>query len=145
MPSWLVEILTVENFSFYFKVHIFFSHLQERPFTMWLDCWPLPGYCVPGDERDFAVALVLFYTISQCLSHMFCQVSGMLNHYFPIKMSNKFVNYKIVYSVNFIKKLWIKKDKGHYLSSGKTLLCTDSALTQGIWEVTTFWLVFLTF
>lgn len=59
---------------------------------------------------------------------MFCHISGMSNHYFLIKMSNKLANYTIAYSLNFIKKLRIKKYKGHYLSSGKTFLCTNSTL-----------------
>lgn len=82
---------------------------------MWLkpelDCWPLLGYCVPGDEKDFAVVLIWYEIISQYLSHMFCQISGMSNHYFPIKMSNKLASYKIAYDLNFIKKLWIQKYK----------------------------------
>lgn len=70
-----------------------------------LDCWPLLGYCVPGDERKFVVVLIVHYIISQYLSHMCCQISEMSNHYFPIKMSNKLANCKIAYSLSFIKKL----------------------------------------
>lgn len=44
---------------------------------------------------------------------MFCHISGMSNHYFLIKMSNKLANYTIAYSLNFIinttwKKQWMK-------------------------------------
>lgn len=53
-------------------MHIF--HLQERPFTMWLDCWPLLGYCVSGDEVDFAVILLYDFLIFEA-----CVLSGFWN------------------------------------------------------------------